>query len=253
MPINDQEKPATTFAEFDAGTFHFIIDEHRAAFRSLHKLASDSETISIHLQKKNKEKELRVANNETLKLPDELEVNLHVLSVLSSMYDIQNAMKIFNQQTIVVLVSIIESMLQEFFQCVFCKHPLRMYEYLYPKSTGDALKGKIDLEELTQAPSREELIYSLASRASEVAMQGKFRSMLKILQQVTKNVFQEEILEKITLLAEQRNRIVHELSTEEISIQDVEDGFATMFELVEKSEQAAIQLNMPVAKINIDE
>jgi hypothetical protein len=122
-----------------------------------------------------------------------------------------------------------------------------------PTTATDSAKGKIDLKELIQAESKSNLIYSLASRAAAAAMQGKFQTTIKNLQKVTKNSFEADLLDGVRKINERRNKIVHELSEDKISIEEVETTFEVVFKLVQHLKQAAIQLNIPVMRISVDD
>jgi len=124
-----------------------------------------------------------------------------------------------------------------------------MYEYIQ-LSDDEKSKGKIDIKEIINSPSREELLLSLAEQAASKAMQGEFKSALKRLKKVTiGEEFSKELLDKIIALNETRNKIVHELSNVTVLFDDVEEGFKTAFGMVKYLENVAIQMEIPVMEI----
>jgi hypothetical protein len=203
-PKSSHEEPIVPYKELYADLFNTIVEEHMGAFESLHKLLVDEDAIAFHLDKETKD-----VKQGSGKFNMKKAIELWDKAMLS------HAIAIYAQQTIVIMVSIAESLIQTFFECVFCRYPERMYDYISSKNIDNSLKGKIDLRGVLQYPTREELILSLASRAGEIAMQGKFQSSINNFKTVTKGKFDEEILSKLIPLVEQRNRIIHELSREE--------------------------------------
>ena len=244
---SSHEEPIIHYMQFYAVDFFNMVEEHKGAFESLCNLLFDEKTIAFHLDKENKkvipEKEV-----------DQESGNFNIKKALE-LWDramLWQAIETYGQQTIVIMVSIAESLIQTFFECVFCRYPERMYDYVSSKFVDSTLKGKIDLREVLQNSTREELIFSLASRAGEIAMQGKFQSSINNLKAVTKGKFNEAILKKLIPLVEQRNRIIHELSREDITYNYIMDLFEVVSELVKESEKAAIKLDIPVIRIDVD-
>jgi hypothetical protein len=239
MKNNKNKAP---YYEFCADLFHFDIDESYSAYKSLSELICDREFLESYFYKKDEEFKNSISKDN---LPDELDNGLRTLNILSKLKGIADATIIFNRQTLVVLVTIIESMLDEFFVCVFCVAPEKMYEYIQLDEEGK-VKGKIHIKELVNSPTREELLLSLAKQAASRAMQGKFKSVIKRLKKVTiGEEFSKDLLGKIITLNETRNKIVHELSDIEVSFDEVKKAFETAFEMVEYLEKIAKQMGIP--------
>ncbi len=243
MPNNTPEKGDIPYREFYADLFNENIENHKSAFISLSNLLTSKETINFYIEKDIKRRTAESKENDEL-------IEKAVESWERAM--LWTALGTYNQQIIVIMVSFTENLLQTFFNCIFCRYPERMYDYILPKDIDIALKGKVDLKEILQNPTREHLISSLASRASEIAMQGKFQTSIKSLQSVTKGAFNETVLNRLLPLVEQRNRIVHELSREKLTYNDVIESFDNIIKLVEETELVAIKMNIPVSRINIE-
>lgn len=241
---NNTEVP---YYEFWGDLFHFTIDENLSAYKALYELISDTEFLKVYFLKKDQEFKDKISKD---KLPDELDQGVRTLTILSKLKGIADATIIFNQQTLVVLATIIESMLDEFFLCVFCIFPEKMYEYVQLDEDGK-IKGKIDIKEVIKSPSREDLLLSLAKQAASKATQGEFKSVIKRLKKVTVGEeFSKDLSEKIIKLNETRNKIVHELSNIEVSFDDVEKAFEAAFEMVEYLEKIAKQMGIPISEIS---
>ena len=239
MKNNENKVP---YYEFWADLFHFDIDESYSAYKSLSELISDRDFLESYFHKKDGEFKNRISKDN---LPDELDNGLRTLNILSKLKGIADATIIFNRQTLVVLVTIIESMLDEFFLCVFCVSPEKMYEYIHLDEEGK-VKGKFDIKELINSPSREELLLSLAKQAASRATQGKFKIVIKRLKELTiGEEFSKDLSDKIIVLTETRNKIVHELNDIDVQFDDVKKAFETAFEMVEYLGKIAKQMGIP--------
>lgn len=244
MPKYDPEEDNVPYMEFYADLFLENVEDHKSAFISLAKLLTDDEIITSYVDKESKS---RTSTSE----PEGIDALINEAAKTWKRVMLGHALLTYNQQIVVIMVSVTESLIQMFFNCVFCRYPERMYDYILPKTIDNSLKGKVDLKEILQNTTRENLIRSLASRASEIAMQGKFQSNIKSLQSVTEDAFDEKILNKLIPLVEQRNRIVHELAREEdLTHNDVTAAFNNVIELVKETERVAIKLDIPVSRIS---
>lgn len=230
------------FYEFEAGDFSFLIDENRNSYLSLYDLISDTDLLTAYFQKKDAELE-EISNDVERKF---LNIGVRSISFLIRLKGIQDATTIFNRQTLVVLATIIESLLNEFSLCLFCKFPERMYDYILTDEEGKA-KGKVDLKEIIGSPSREKLLLALASRAASKVMQGEFKSAVKRLEKLIGKEFPTELLEPIIQISENRNKILHELNDDiEVTFDDITKAFDKTFELTEYLEKCAVEMNIPV-------
>ncbi len=240
------------FYDFDADGFDFAIDQNHDAYINLYELVSemllsDGELLKFYILKKYKEREGKVAKQDRPKIEEDF---IQEFFILSKIQGISTAVTIFNRQTLVAIATIIESMLDEFFLCIFCSSPEKMYDYIQADDEGK-VRGKIDIKEVINSPSRTELLLSLAKQASSKVMQGEFKSTVKRLKKLTiGEEFSKDLLEKISKLNKIRNEIVHELNNIEIVFDDVEKAFETAFELVEYLKQVAKRLEIPVSEIS---
>jgi hypothetical protein len=237
------------YYEFWAALFHFDIDENHTAYKALSELIADKEFLQSYFHKKDREFKEKLSQDDKARFPEDINANLRAINLLTRMGGIEQARNIFNRQTLVVLATLIESMLDEFFLCVFCKNPEKMYEYI--QASDEKIRGKVDIKEILNSRSREELLLSLAKQAASKAMQGEFKSAVKRLQKLTiGDKFSKDLSAKVIALNDARNKIVHELSNVEVSFDDVQKGFETAFELVEYLENIAAQMDIPVMEID---
>src|SRR6266511_4196114 len=110
------------YYDFWAALFHFDIDENHTAYEALSELISDKEFLQSYFHKKDTEFKEKLSQDDKSKLPEHINTNLRAINILSRMGGIEEAKNVFNRQTLVVLATLIESMLDEFFLCVFCKN-----------------------------------------------------------------------------------------------------------------------------------
>lgn len=219
--------------EFWASTYKEEIAQNFNAYKSLHELLSEKEVRKIYYQKKEKEVE---------KIEFE---SVQKLVLLVKLREIGNAIDIFNRQTLVVLVTIIESMLEEFVFCVFCASPQKMYEYLHDGDEKN--KGKIDLKEILESISQEDLLVSLARKAASRVMQGEFKNTVKKIKKITTGEsFPKNLLDAMIALNIARNKIVHELSRAETPYDEVAKAFEIANKLLEYLKEISEQLGITV-------
>ena len=90
-----------------------------------------------------------------------------------------------------------------------------MYNFIQSGSNQNII-GKVDLKKILISSSMENLLFQLASDASNNATSGEYKSVLKRLVDITKGAVSLEEANKTIQIIEIRNQIVHELSQEEI-------------------------------------
>jgi hypothetical protein len=225
--------------EFWAETYREAIAANRNAYTALYEFFSDNEIREIFARKKKEAMgKGKTSQNKEYKLPD--------FELLFKLKGIGDALDTYNQQVLVVLATIIEGMLGEFFFCVFCVSPEKMYEYIQPNGE-EKNKGKIDIKEVINSPSREDLLISLAELAASKATQGKFKTVIKRLKNITiGEKFSTELTDKIIELNEARNKIVHNLPTPKVTSDDVIKAFENVSDMLVYLEEIATTLGIPV-------
>jgi hypothetical protein len=195
---------------FNVGKWRLQITQNILAFSSLQGLIEDGDTLENHAAK--------LMN--PLQWPSEFIEELKTYN--SGKIIIAN--NVFARQMVVLLVTYFEAIINDFFVCLFVKYPERMYEYLTPKGEENALKGKVDLKEVIKASSKDDLLQSLADKATANATKGNFNSTIKILEQIASNKLDIKMLSALRSLVESRNRIVHEASTEVITAMQIRES-----------------------------
>ncbi len=178
---------------------------------------------------------LLLEDGSILEFPDEeddFEPTLHTITLTQDEIkaNLQEAEKFYNRQMVVVTATYIELILKDFLRVVFCKFPERMHNYL---DEGNGYKGLVSLKLITKASSLSELLYDLAEQAASNALKGRFKAQLNNLARI---IPEEEITQnlqnELVGIVEKRNRIVHEASQEQLTVDEVRQAFDTCAELL---------------------
>lgn len=136
--------------------------------------------------------------------------------------EIRIAHQVYLRQMIVLAVTYLEQMLKDYFRCELMAFPNRMNKYLSNDGRGKAF---ISLNEVIDESSKESLLRRLAERAATHAVDPRFdRIIEKIVSDYHIDV-RSEIQREIREFVELRNRIVHDATKEEVSIEKVYEAF----------------------------
>jgi hypothetical protein len=185
---------------------------------------------------------LLLEDGSILELPDEdFEPTLHTIFLNQDEIkaNLQEAEKFYNRQMMVVTATYTELILKDFLRVVFCKFPERMHNYL---DEGNGYRGLVSLKSITKVSSLSELLYDLAEQAASNALKGRFKSQLNNLariipeQEITQNL-QNELIG----IVEKRNRIVHEASQEQLTVDEVRRAFDTCAQLLTSLANIAVR------------
>ena len=155
---------------------------------------------------------------------------------------IMTSLDTLSSQMVVVAVSLIEAMIQEYCVCVFAQHPQRMHEYL----EAGGKKGMVQLGILTESSSRDEAILLLSRKCADRVLEGKFEACLKRVSNISKREIDPNLIQLLLKLALARNRIVHESSGPVIKSTDVQTAFDTMRDLLEWLGNSALVNDVPI-------
>jgi transcriptional regulator with PAS, ATPase and Fis domain len=142
--------------------------------------------------------------------------------------NIYSAAATHRRQTLVVAVTYLELIIEEFLRAIFVAEPNRMYEYLNQSAEQ---KGKVDLKEVLAAESKESLLQSLALRSAKVAAQGKFKATMRNIRQITGQGIHPTLVEKLDGLITRRNELVHETHDLEVDWREASDALSAVWDL----------------------
>ena len=240
------------FNTFYSSIWHLIADEHRAAYSALDALLKDASSIGAHAANIDKEMKALAAESELhkkiLEAGDENAIHGVNAFLAFRLSQIGKAFEVFSRQALVVVASIFERMTREFLECVFSRHPQRMYPYLV-LTVENPLRGKLDLNEVLDSHSLPQLIWRLAERAAQIARQGKFDSVVSNLALVTANKADPAVLNKLRPYIETRHKVVHEEDDETVPPERVYEAFDALMQVARHLEQAALSDDVTVDPI----
>ncbi len=222
-----------------------VAEEHLRAYRYILRFAGeeinslDKSSSSINRSSNTSEKEVIDASQEALDLHNSIVKSSKRIKVLQTT-------EIFSRQSLVVIASLFEGAARELFQCIFCRHPSRMYEFLILSLKNTVIKGKVELRDIVEAPNMKRLIYSLASKASTQATNTSFDKIIKNLDKVTSGKLDTEIFSELGMFIEKRHKIVHEDYEASIEAKEVFSAFDAYFQVLQLLEEIALENDIVV-------
>jgi len=231
---------------FDILKWMAEISESQFSYDSLNELLENQDALKHHL-----------SNFEMMEFTETGEVASRPISpddfIQGSYLDayinkMQEVIYIYRRQMVVLFVTYVESIVFDFMKSLFLAYPARMYEFL-DMGTDQKIKGKIDLKEILDANTKDELIGKLAQRTASVATRGKFETVVNNLEKVSKSKLDTVLIKKLKYFTELRNKIVHEASKKELTDQAVRDGFEAVNNLLQSLGKIAAQKNIPYSFI----
>jgi hypothetical protein len=232
---------------FYSTKWYISTDEYEAGFKAFIDYLTDTDARKIH------ESKIREEVGKSIEGEDEFIKNLFDMEEYKDVFggarasNIYKAYSALSRQSTVIISTLFETFIQEFFTCIFCLFPQRMYNFLI-LSPENSLKGKIDLNDVLSANNPRVLVLNLAKKASEQAAKGKFSQILSNLQELTKNEIDHSIVEKMEPILEERNKIVHEFTYDDIKVQTVMDYYSTFIEVIEHVEIVAEKIGIETDK-----
>lgn len=149
--------------------------------------------------------------------------DLHIRDdvIESVTYSLESAMDTFSRQMIVLAVTFSEGIIQEYFECLFFKHPTRMHEFI---AVGEK-KGLVNFQEFLAAESKQDFLAKLSRSSASKALEGKFESALVRLQRLSKHKMNETLKNRLIDLAKLRNEIIHDAIQQQICKDQIKEAF----------------------------
>jgi hypothetical protein len=143
--------------------------------------------------------------------------------------NIRDLHELYNRQMAVIAALYVELILGDFFLATFQSIPARMHKFV---SEDEKSEGRISLTDVVNFNSRPKILRHLAERATGNALKGKFAGTLKHLQSVATRKLPEKLKTELVDLNNLRNRVVHELSEDELDTENVKAKLRTCVELL---------------------
>jgi hypothetical protein len=143
--------------------------------------------------------------------------------------NIRDLRQLYSRQMAVVAATYVELLLGDFFISIFQKTPARMHKFVWE---DEKTEGRISLTDVVSFGSRPAILRNLAERATGNALKGKFEGSLKHLENVATRKLPEKPKTELIALNKLRNRVVHELSEDELGAENVKAILRTCVELL---------------------
>ena len=229
---------------FDVNGISIMIDEYRETFESIIALLLDKEIISLHIKRVEQFERDHYPSDyqEVIKAADKYSLDgMNFLSLIRN-GRLENAIRIYSRQTIVIVVTLFEIMLFELFRCLFCNRPERLQDFISVEPNETILEGNI-----------KELAANAAKKASQTSYRKELEPLIKKIEHTFECKTDKKIMKKVFPYIKIRNRIVHEGSDEKLTPKIVIEGFNTIMEILHHFEQIAKTTNIPTEYSYSDE
>lgn len=216
---------------FDADHWHHKALMDFIAIRDLHELLSSKTAIDAHLNSRT-----------VMSLKDnggDFEIKNRLGAQLSS--SLTNSIDHFSALTVLALSTTFEVATKDFFRNIFVSQPLLMHDFL----TSADQSGIIFLADVIKAGDFNNLINSLAEKASNSAAKGKYSSVLARIFRLCKWKDTTGIKDKIDSIQADRNFIAHEKAINSRSIESISDTHSVVAHALEILAECAIKKKIP--------
>ena len=224
---------------FQAGWWLLEVVKSLNSHRIIHDFITSRESLAAFL----KSQEVVMGSERGLEVCEDADTIKIFHDRISS--DVEQAGKFYSGQMVVLASTYIELVLKDFLGIFFSHFPGRMYEFLYTQDKEEH-KGAVSLKEIIKVDSMPELINNLAEQATANILKGRFTAQLNNLAKITKLEPTNDLKTKLSSLVERRNRIVHEVSKEEVKENDVESAFDTCTDLIKYLAEVSAHNNIPL-------
>ena len=159
-------------------------------------------------------------------IDDYIQVSINSLSeeakkffVTKTVNSIEKSLLIFSNQLIVLFVSIVDSMLEEFMKYMFINSTKSFFNILNTKEYESI--SKIHLMDVYNSESREELLENHSEIIAKKILTGKMNEVFKRIEKITGYIIPTENKNEIIDLYDLRNKIVHELEQSYVSTEQI--------------------------------
>lgn len=252
-------------AVFDAARWWSRIVQELNALRGLQGLSEDTGALEYYLDRYNAEgedlgflaltdEERRAADAATFLShdPTECEESAEEKLMLRSalLGHLAIAFNTYRRQTLVVAVTYLEIMTEDFLQAAFADKPSTMYEYM---SQWAEQRGKVDLKDVLEAESKERLVESLALKSARLAGQGRFRTVVNNIRKITRREVDQDLIGRLENLAERRNQLVHEDHPTEVSANEADEALMAVMDFASELGRIAKEVDIPVRTVSVED
>lgn len=156
--------------------------------------------------------------------------------------DIEKTVESLSRQMIIIAQTYIESMLTEFLECFFFKHPSRAHKFI----SANGAEGVVSLAVIINNHDKSSLLKNIATHAARHVMRGKFESSIRTVEKITKIKIDSPLREMLIDICIERNNIIHEAHEPIISTDYVKEVFDCALILLTAISHCAVDQKIPI-------
>lgn len=213
-------------ARFESFPWEMEVLELEVLFDGIDDFLNDDEAKNIHYSKKKQ------------KFSDGLIKPEKILA---------DSVQIFRRQMVVLLKTYLEKIIKDFSVNVFVGKPEKMAKYLLSDELQD---GKVELEKIL-GESKSVILNELPQRATARVTKGELSKVLKRIEEISNAKIKRQTKTTLIKLNDVRTHIVHDASSDEISIEFLRDSFEAIRNLIVSFREVCAENN--ISDVDIEE
>ncbi|APB70288.1 hypothetical protein PPYC1_07965 [Paenibacillus polymyxa] len=134
--------------------------------------------------------------------------------------DFTQTLYIFANQMVAFYCTLLDSIIEEFFFCIFAKYPEKLKIFVNEEESFRTMLG-FSLNDFLKYESKEEYVYQLSKKASKICNNGNIKKVFKRIERLISLDYSEIKLDAINELYTTRNKIIHENIFYKLDIDDL--------------------------------
>jgi hypothetical protein len=220
--------------------WHSKFSQGFSAFISLYHYVKDNEALGKHTDSI---EIFNIGSREEVKVPIKtISVESQKFIIDTTIKSIEEALSIFSDQFIVLLVSITDSMLSELIKYMFINSTESFLNILKNKEYENI--SRIDLAEFVKSMNMEQLLENHAEKLSSQILSGSIEKQFKRIEKISKYIIPDEMKKSFIELYALRNKIVHDLAQSNTSTKQIDFYYELCLSLVEETGKILTKMNI---------
>jgi hypothetical protein len=219
------------FMKFEVDNMYGALLEDFSSYKNIHSYVSDEKAMKEHIDS------LSCASPEPVRNLVESEERMKNLLESS----IKDSLDHFAALTITGICSTFEITAKQFFKILFLNYPNQMHQYL----GNENQKGMLNLSDVLDSDSYDNLLITLSEKASKSASKGKYGEILTRAYKLSKYEINLDVIYSINELQKERNKIVHEKSNSTKSLSDISYAHKCAATAIEELARCAEKRGLP--------
>jgi len=228
---------------FDYGKWKAKLLFEPGRYEFLHHYVSDDNALMEHA-KNYQLTELSENGEAFVKEVSDVSEKFRRLIINNITEGVTEALDTLSRQMLVVSVSFIEGIIDEFFQCLFHKHPGRMHDFL--SWNQESPKGWIPIKVLLESADKDKAIDALVRISCDTVTSGEIGKIIKRIERLGKTEICSDLKLKLAELFKVRNLIVHERYEPDLNKKHILYNFEIVEDLLRSLSVVLIENNVRV-------